>query len=161
MLSLMLKAFLGSIFRHTPKTLRRLFSRITNPRFFVTAGAVIIDEQDRVLLLKHVFRTGSRWGIPGGFMHAGEQPESAVRRELLEEVGLELEDAELVYVRTLDRPQQIEIVFRARPRGEARPQSVEVEEVGWFSRELLPGELGPDQRRLIDRVLGDRANRPR
>ena len=149
----MLKGFLGSIFRHTPKALRRLFSRVTNPRFAVTAGAVVIDDQGRVLLLKHVFRMGSGWGIPGGFMQAGEQPEAALRRELREEVGLELASAEVAVVRTLKGTQQIEIVFRARPSGEARPQSVEVERAAWFSLQSLPEELGNDQRRLIDRVV--------
>ena len=161
MLEAMLKDFLGSVFRHTPSTLRRLFSRITNPRFAATAGVVVIDDEGRVLLLKHVFRMGTGWGIPGGFMQAGEQPEAAVRRELREEVGLELESAEVVFVRTLKGTAQIEIVFRGRPKGEARPQSVEVEEAAWFSLQSLPAELGEDQRRLIDRVLGDRANRPR
>ena len=40
----MLKGFLGSIFRHTPKALRRLFSRVTNPRFAVTAGSAVSAE---------------------------------------------------------------------------------------------------------------------
>ena len=156
----MLKGFLGSIFRHTPKALRRLFSRLTNPRFSVTAGAVVTDDEGRVLLLKHVFRSGSGWGIPGGFMHAGEQPEAALRRELREEVGLELESAELAFARTLRRPQQIEIIFRGRAKGEAQPQSVEVERAAWFPQEALPEELSQDQRRLIRRALGNRANRP-
>ena len=157
----MLKDFLGSIFRHTPKALRRLFSRLTNPRFSVTAGAVVTDDEGRVLLLKHVFRSGSGWGIPGGFMHAGEQPETAVRRELREEVGLELESAELAFVRTLRTTQQIEIIFRARAKGEAQPQSIEVERAAWFPLQGLPEELSGDQYRLIRRALGDRANRPR
>jgi 8-oxo-dGTP diphosphatase len=157
----MLKDFLGSIFRHTPKALRRLFSRLMNPRFSVTAGAVVTDDLGRVLLLKHVFRSGSGWGIPGGFMHADEQPEEAVRRELREEVGLELDSAELAFVRTLRTTQQIEIIFHGWAKGEARPQSVEVERVAWFPLQALPEELAEDQRRLIRRTLGDRANRPK
>jgi 8-oxo-dGTP diphosphatase len=155
-LSLMLKGFLGSLFRHTPAPLRRLFSRATNARFSATAGGIVIDDQDRLLLLKHVFRGGSGWGIPGGFIHAGEQPEQALRRELREEVGLELASTELALVRTLKSTQQIEIIFRCRPHGEARPCSVEVEQAEWFSRQALPKDLAEDQRRLIDRVIGDK-----
>jgi mutator protein MutT len=155
----MLKGFLGSLFRHTPKTLRRLFSRVTNARFSATAGAVVIDDQGRVLLLKHVFRTGSGWGIPGGFMKAGEQPEEALRRELREEVGLELERAEIVFVRTLKSTQQIQFMFRCRAKGEAQPQSVEVEQAAWFSPQALPDALAEDQRRLLDRIIGNGANR--
>ena len=118
------------------------------------------DDQGRVLLLKHVFRAGSGWGIPGGFIQAEEQPEEALRRELREEVGLELAGAEIAFVRTLHTTQQIEIIFRARPNGEAQPQSVEVESAAWFSPYALPEGLPEDQRRLIDRVIGGGANRP-
>ena len=160
MLAQMLQGFLGAVFRRTPKTLRRLFSRLMNPRFLVSAAAVVTDDRGRVLLLKHVFRDGSGWGIPGGFLQAGEQPEEALRRELREEVGLELESVEIAFVRTMRGTPQIEIVFRARPRGEAQPQSVEVERAAWFPLRALPEALGEDQRRLIDRATGDRANRP-
>lgn len=156
----MLKGFLGSLFRFTPPALRRLFSRATNARFSATAGAVVIDEQGRLLLLKHVFRSGSGWGIPGGFIHAGEQPEEAVRRELREEVGLELEHTEIAFIRTLKSIQQIEIIFCCRPRGEALPQSVEVERAAWFPLQALPEALSEDQRRLIERALSDRAKQP-
>ena len=155
----MLKGLLGALFRLTPKPARRLFSRVTNVRFAVTAGAVVTDDEGRVLLLKHVFRSGSGWGVPGGFIKAGEQPEDALRRELREEVGLELADARIAFVRTL-RTKQIEIIFRARANGVAKPQSVEVESAAWFSLQALPEGLSEDQHRLIDRALGDGAKRP-
>ena len=79
-----------------PGKLRRWSARRLQQRFTVSAGAVVIDDQRRVLLLKHVFRTGSGWGVPGGFIGEGEEPEVAIRRELLEETGLELEHAELL-----------------------------------------------------------------
>ena len=156
----MLKRFLGSIFRFTPLPLRRLFSRAMNARFSATAGAVVIDERGRLLLLKHVFRSGSGWGIPGGFIRAGEQPEEAMRRELREEVGLELGRAEIAFIRTLKSTQQIEIIFCCRPEGQALPQSVEVERAAWFPLQALPETLSEDQRRLIERALSDRAKRP-
>jgi 8-oxo-dGTP diphosphatase len=156
----MLKGFLGTLFRYTPKSLRRLFSRVTNARFAFTAGAVVTDDQGRVLLLKHVFRSGSGWGIPGGFVQAGEQPEAALRRELREEVGLELTGIELSFVRTLHTTQQVEVIFRARKNGSAEPQSVEIERSGWFSLLELPEGLSEEQRHLIERVLADGANDP-
>jgi ADP-ribose pyrophosphatase YjhB (NUDIX family) len=156
----MLKDFLAAIFRRTPASMRRLLSRFSQPRFTVTSGAVITDDQNRVLLLEHVFRAGSGWGIPGGFIRVAEQPDAALRRELREEVGLELERLEIALVRTLRRPKHIEIVFRCRAQGEARPRGLEVKSAAWFPLDALPETLSEDQRRMINRALADGAKRP-
>lgn len=124
-----------------------------NTRFTASAGAVVTDRQGRVLLLKHRFRPGSGWGIPGGFMEAGEQPEETLRRELREEVGLELQSAEIMLVRSFNDPLQLEIIFRARSNGTAAPRSMEVKQLGWFSPDSLPQKLSTDQRELIKRAL--------
>ncbi|HEX8493980.1 MAG TPA: NUDIX domain-containing protein [Pyrinomonadaceae bacterium] len=149
----MLKKLLGALWRGAPVSVRRLTMRLTQPRFAVTAGAVVTDDDGRVLLLKHVFRAGSGWGIPGGFIEKGEQPEEALRRELEEEIGLKLRQAEIVFVRTLKRPAQLEIIFRCRPQGEFAPRSVEIKSAEWFAPDALPTELSRDQRQLIERVL--------
>lgn len=149
----MLKKLLGALWRGAPGSVRRLTMRLIEPRFTVTAGAVVVDERGRVLLLKHVFRAGSGWGIPGGFIEKGEQPDAALRRELEEEIGLKLKQAELVFVRTLRRPAQVEIIFRCRPQGHFAPRSVEIKSADWFAPDALPAELSRDQRQLIERVL--------
>src|SRR6185436_13869088 len=95
----MLNDLLGAIWRRVPGRLRRWTVRLSHPQFAVTAGAVIRDSQGRVLLLKHRFRPGTGWGMPGGFMMVGEQPQDALRRELREEVGLEVERLELFTTR--------------------------------------------------------------
>ena len=154
---------LGAMWRGSPRGVRRWGVWLTQPRFTVTAGAVVEDERGRVLLLHHVFRKGSRWGIPGGFLTKGEQPEDALRRELREEVGMEVESAAVAFARTLARPRQVEIIFRCRARAAALPEdklSMEVDGAGWFTRDALPPELGRDQRQLIEAALAARANPP-
>lgn len=155
-----MKKVLGALWRHAPKSLRRWTVRAIEPRFTVTAGAVVTDDLGRVLLLKHVFRAGSGWGIPGGFLEKGEQPEEALRRELREEVGLELERAELAFARTLKRPRQVEVIFRCRPRGTATRSSLEIKSAEWFAIDQLPPGLTRDQRDLIKRALEDGAKTP-
>jgi ADP-ribose pyrophosphatase YjhB (NUDIX family) len=138
---------------------------LTQPRFAVTAGAVVSDESGRVLLLRHVLRKGSGWGIPGGFLNAGEQPEEAVRRELREETGLELDGVELAFVRTLSHVRQVEVIFRARMDAASLSRlskSFEIDRAEWFALDALPEHLGRDQRRLIGRALAPKgsANAP-
>ena len=127
--------------------------RLTNTRFTVTAGAIILNREQKVLLLKHYFRAGSGWGIPGGFMTAGEQPIEALRRELQEEIGLELDDVEIFWARSFKRPRQIEILFRAVTSNEPKPQSMEVERANWFALDALPLGLPSDQKALIERAV--------
>jgi ADP-ribose pyrophosphatase YjhB (NUDIX family) len=144
--------FLGAVWRRLPGVVRRRLVRTAQRRFTVTAGAMIFDDQGRILLLEHVFRPDSGWGIPGGFLSKGEQPEAALRRELREEIGIEVDNVEMLFARTLDGPRQIEIYFRARAIGRPEPCSFEIKSAGWFSLDELPPELSKDQHRLIQRV---------
>lgn len=152
----MLKGLLGGLWRGAPRFVRRAGVWLTQPRFTVTAGAVVTDERGRVLLLKHVLRKGSGWGIPGGFITSGEQPEEAIRRELCEETGLELDRVELAFVRTLGHVRQVEVIFRASMKSaavEGLREGFEISGAEWFAPDALPEALGRDQRRLIARVL--------
>jgi len=132
--------------------------RFTNTRFTVTAGALVFNNKGEVLLLKHVFRAGSGWGMPGGFMEAGEQPHEALRRELLEEVGVEINDLKVFTTRSFKKLRQVEIVFVCRSNGEATPMSVEVERAEWFRPDQLPDGLANDQKKLIEAALENGAN---
>src|SRR5439155_23724473 len=133
--------FLGAIRQRLPGSLRWRLVRIGQNRFTVSVGAAIFDDQGQILLLDHVFRPEGGWGIPGGFLSKGEQPEAALRRELREEIGIEVRDVELLLARTLSQPPQIEFYFRARAIGRPEPCSFEIKSAGWFSVDDLPAEL--------------------
>ncbi len=149
----MFKRMIAGLWRRAPKWARRLGVLLVESRFTVTAAAVVIDERGRVLLLHHHFRLGSGWGIPGGFMQPREQPEEAVRRELREEIGLEIEVERLAFIRALQQYQQVEIVFLCHPRGEPTSKGFEIKRVEWFDLNALPDGLSGDQRRLIQRAV--------
>src|SRR5262245_43953881 len=150
----MLRRTFAALWRRAPKWTRRVGVLLTESRFTVTVGAVVIDSRNRILLLHHRFRPGSGWGIPGGFINPREQPEDAVRRELREEIGLEVEVTRVAFVRTLRKYRQVEIIFLCNPKGTPIPQGAEINRAEWFELNSLPDGLSDDQRGLIRRALG-------
>jgi 8-oxo-dGTP diphosphatase len=58
----------------------------------VGVGALIHDRERRVLLIKRKFEPNKgRWSLPGGLLETGETLLEAGRREVREEVGVEME----------------------------------------------------------------------
>jgi ADP-ribose pyrophosphatase YjhB (NUDIX family) len=148
----MLYKIAGKIWKVMPRRMRVLVSRSIQPKFTVSAAGVIVNEAGEVLLLNHVLRPDSGWGIPGGFLDAGEQPEAAFRREIKEETDLDLRDVSIYRARTLKR--HIEIIFIATAIGEARVMSKEILELDWFTAETVPPEMSLDQQFLVRKALG-------
>ena len=153
----MLGKLSGKVWRLLPARIRRWTMRVTHTRFTVTAGAIVFNDAGRVLLLKHRFRAGSGWGLPGGFLEAGEQPLDALRRELREEIGMEVKDVEVFAARSFRRPRQVEVLFRCRADGSAQPRNMEVELAEWFAVNSLPEGLPKDQRLFVERAAADGA----
>jgi 8-oxo-dGTP diphosphatase len=57
---------------------------------------LILDVEDRVLLCRWDFADGAVWGTPGGGIESGESHLAALRRELIEEVGLRLDPPDML-----------------------------------------------------------------
>ena len=146
-----MRKIIGLIWQKTPYFLRMRVIRATQEKFTVSVAAIITNERNEVLLLKHVLRPFSSWGIPGGFIEAGEQPADAIRRELLEETGLELSFAEIICVRTIKR--HVEILFRARSIGKGEVKSREISDLGWYEIGKMPDGMSRIQKVLIEEVL--------
>jgi phosphoglycolate phosphatase-like HAD superfamily hydrolase/ADP-ribose pyrophosphatase YjhB (NUDIX family) len=71
--------------------------RRDSQRPVATVGALILDSEDQVLLVR-TRKWSDRWGIPGGKIQFGERAEEALRREIREETALEIEAIEWVMV---------------------------------------------------------------
>ncbi|HEY2865538.1 MAG TPA: NUDIX hydrolase [Pyrinomonadaceae bacterium] len=148
----MLRELIGKVWKMLPKGVRTRLVRTTQTTFTVSVAAIVINDRREVLLLDHVLRPKSGWGLPGGFLDAGEQAHEAVRREVREETGIELDD--LKFCRALVRGRHLEIIFSARPVGEARVLSSEIYKLGWFGFDSLPAGTTMGQKMLIGEVLG-------
>lgn len=110
-----------------------------------TACALVTDDRGRLLLAR---RAGEpergRWDLPGGFLEEGEHPLVALRRELLEETGLEVEPGEFVgvwvdrYGTGADAPWTLNLYWTARVLAGEPAAADDVAELRWFDRDALP-----------------------
>ena len=116
------------------------------------AVQALIERDGRVLLARRGIepRLG-HWDLPGGFVEETEEPEAAVRREVLEETGLQVERAELVRIDI--EPYGDRFVFSVTYRVTAQGHPVaddDVAELRWFAPDELPAELAfPGQQRVL------------
>ena len=101
---------------------------------------IVRDADRRVLFVRHTYGRNRRaWELPGGGLRRGEQPEPAVRREMREELGIELLD-----LREVGR------VFEAGTGGAAlRLAEAEIAEARWAPAGDPPLPLGPDAQRIV------------
>ena len=57
----------------------------------VAAGALVFDSAGRILLIRRAHEpSAGKFGVPGGFIDFGESAENGMRREVREEVGVEV-----------------------------------------------------------------------
>lgn len=129
------------VYRWLPPSVRRLVVRLFAPSFTVGAICRIERSDGRVLLARQVYR--HRWGFPGGLLDRGESGEVAVRREVREEVGLEIDLVGEPAVVVEAKVRRVDLVYRARPvEGSAVddvvPTSPEIALVEWFAPDALP-----------------------
>jgi NAD+ diphosphatase len=128
----------------------------------------VTDGRDGILLGRSPRWPPGRYSLLAGFVEPGETLEDAVRREVLEESGVELGEVGYVASQPWPFPSSLMLGFDARAgRGEPRPSDDELEDVRWFERREVEDaaggrgelELAPPYsiaRRLIDGWLAAR-----
>jgi ADP-ribose pyrophosphatase YjhB (NUDIX family) len=110
-----------------------------------TANALVTDEHGRVLLARRAVEPDKGlWDIPGGFLEEGEHPLDAIRRELREETGLEVEP-EAFFCATIDRygdrpgaATTLNLTWTARVVAGMPEPADDVDELRWFAPDELP-----------------------
>jgi NAD+ diphosphatase len=121
---------------------------------------VLIERDERILLARGRAFAPRRFGIIAGFVEPGESLEDAVRREVSEEVGIELGAIDYFGSQPWPFPHGIMIGFRASHlNGEITLGDGELVEAGWYGCDDLP-EIPAKlsiARRLIDAWAGRRA----
>ena len=80
---------------------------------------IVLDDKNRILMVKHDHPERSVWMVPGGAIEDGESSAQAAVREVQEETGLEVETAGLIWhvEEVSERGQRFVNFFRARLMG--------------------------------------------
>lgn len=150
-----MKSLLLKIWRLLPYSfwLRSRLVWLITQKFLVGVVGLILNEDNEVLLLHHTYRKEYPWGLPSGWIKKGEQPQEAIRREILEEIGVNVRVLKTLKVENDRKWARLEFVFYcAVVDGKIRP-SAEVTKAEYFPLDKLPVLL-PSQRKFILETVG-------
>lgn len=136
-----------------PIPLRRRLAWLTQATFTVGVSGFVLNERDELLLLRHRFRESHAWELPGGFVERGEALEAALRRELREETGLEVDIVQHIATR-ISRVRHVDVAYLGRIRhGTLRVERQEILDARFFPGDALPPGLSPEQLHMLQLVF--------
>jgi ADP-ribose pyrophosphatase YjhB (NUDIX family) len=108
-------------------------------------SALVEDEAGRVLLARRAVEPYlGLWDPPGGFLEEGEHPEDGLRRELLEETGVQCEPVRFVgawmdvYGDAPEAAATLNLYWSARVVAGEPVAADDVAELRWFAPDQLP-----------------------
>lgn len=120
--------------------------------------AVVLDERNRVFLVKHTYLSG--WHLPGGGVEVGETFADALKRELIEEGRIELSAEPLLhglfYNSHVSRRDHVAVYIVRQFRQDRMPDANhEIVACGFFETTALPaGTTRGTQLRIAEVLEG-------
>lgn len=126
--------------------LQLAFFYLFNHIFHVPRSRVFVwNEYDEVLLVRN-WGGRNQWALPGGGVQRKEEPIVAAKRELYEEIGIDLPLTDFSYVGTVQYQYEaiiysVHITTVILPDAPHNPW--EITDMQWFSLEKLPSDLSP------------------
>jgi 8-oxo-dGTP diphosphatase len=138
------------------------------PHPLVGVGALIHDREGCVLLIKRKFEPNkAKWSLPGGLLETGERLIEAGRREVREELGVEIEVEGLFHVseeiikdsegRTRFHFVLVDFLASLKPEGATVTLNEESERFMWFKPDDVAGlETTENTRRIVEKYLREK-----
>lgn len=124
---------------------------------FPTAD-VIVAIGGKVVLIKRK-NPPYGWAVPGGFIEWGESAEDAAKREIKEEIGIDITDLKQFHCysdpKRDPRFHTITVVFTATSTGNPAAGD-DAEEVGLFDADHLPSPLAFDHENILKEYFRSR-----
>jgi nucleoside triphosphatase len=136
-------------------------------RFRVIVVAVIQNSRDEYLICRKPVTRGvfpGQWAIPGGGIEPGERMLDALRREVQEEVGLEIQDIRPLFFKDGEYPKlfpdgsqeeiyMVFLLFACRAASEAVQLGEEFEQFAWVKgADLINFDLNEQTKDTFSRL---------
>jgi NAD+ diphosphatase len=137
------------------------------PRTDPAVIMAVVDGEDRLLLARQAGWPQRRYSTLAGFVEPGESLENAVRREVLEEVGVRVSTVDYLGSQPWPFPSSLMLGFRARAdTTDLAFGDDEIAEAQWYDRDALTAAIengavvvppsASISRRLIEHWYGER-----
>jgi 8-oxo-dGTP pyrophosphatase MutT (NUDIX family) len=106
-------------------------------RFSAGVAGVVFNPAGQVLLVEHVFHPSAPWGLPGGWVDRREDPAGALRREMHEELALDVTVGPVLLVE-LEHSSHLDLAYLCTANSGIGRLSGELLDYGWFNVADLP-----------------------
>ncbi|MFB6825119.1 NUDIX hydrolase [Streptomyces virginiae] len=111
----------------------------STPLHSVSVAGAVLREDGRLLAIRRA--DNGTWELPGGVLELTESPEAGVRREVLEETGIEVEVDALTGVYKNTTRGIVALVFRCKPSGGTERTSEESTAVAWLTPDEVSAQM--------------------
>lgn len=138
-----MRRFLTKAFWMVANPIRKAYWFVFRPR---TRGVKVVIEHGGKFLLTRLGYAHKKFTIPGGGVKRRETFEEAARREVSEEVGIELGAIRKIGGYTNDRQYKrdtVEVFYATVPTADFRIDGIEISEAGWYPLDGLPADCVP------------------
>lgn len=125
--------------------------RLTRPRFTAGVIGVVFNALGEVLVVEHVYHTSPQWGLPGGYVDRGEDPEQTLAREFREELELVVTVGPVVAAQRAYNS-HLDLAYLCQTQGEIGSLCGELSDFRWALPNDLP-EIRSFHRRAISQAL--------
>ncbi len=124
---------------------------------FVVVAVAILQQEGKILLTRRKLdaHQGGLWEFPGGKQEVGETLEQCLRRELKEEIDIEVRDLKLFSIFRYRYPEkEVELHFFSCSMDKGRPKALGCLEWVWVSQcELVSYEFPAADQPVLKKIL--------
>jgi len=114
--------------------------KVPKGRYYITVVVWIQNEQKKFLIQKRVLKKDGKWSTTGGHPVTGETSKQGVLTEIKEELGLNLENEEIILFKTIKTEDDFVDLYYLKANidiNDVMMQKEEVEDVKWATIEEI------------------------